>query len=89
MKFREKERKSPKDMVYKFMMFRSRPKGDGTWIKNTYRSPAYFDSIDLGCLRNLKELALSKEHIDELKQRKIWDYLKRSRAELINKSQIN
>ena len=104
-KFTEKERKRPKDMVYKFMMFRSRPKGDGTWIKNTYRSPAYFHSVDLGCLRNLKELrhlekddiymgneayfALSKEHIDELKQRKIWDYIKRSRAELVNKSQIN
>ena len=32
---------------------------------------------------------LSKEQIDELKQRKIWDYIKRSRAELVNKSQIN
>ena len=26
-KFTEKERKSPKDMVYKFLMLRSRPKG--------------------------------------------------------------
>ena len=92
-------------MVYKFMMFRSSRKGDGTWIKNTNRSSGYFHSIDLGCLRNLKELrhlekddiymemelnfALSKEHIDKLKQRKIWDYIKGSRAELMNKSQMN
>ena len=70
-------------MVYKFLMFRSRQKGDDAWIKNNYRSPGYFQSIDLGCLRNLKELrylekdyiymgneakfALSKENIDELK----------------------
>ena len=53
---RKKERKSPKDMVYKFLMFRNRPKGDGTWIKNNYRSSGYLHSIDLGCLRNLKEL---------------------------------
>ena len=86
-------------------MFRSRPKGDGTWIKNTYRSPAYFHSVDLGFLRNVKELrpmeeddiyigneayfALSKEHIDELKQRKMWDYIKRSRVNLSTKSQMN
>ena len=92
-------------MVYKFLMFRSRPKGDGTWIKNNYRSPGYFHSVDIGCLRNLKDLrhlekddiymgneacfALSKEHTDELKQRKIWHYIKRSRAERINKSQMN
>ena len=48
---RKKERKSPKDMVHKFMMFRSRPKGDGTWIKNTYRSSAYFHSVDLRLLK--------------------------------------
>ena len=70
-------------MVYRFLMFRNRPKGDGTRIKNNYRSPGYFLSIDLGCLRNVKEsrhqetddiymgneayFALSKEHIDECK----------------------
>ena len=54
--FTEKERRRPKDMVYKFMMFRSRLKGDSTWIKNTYRFLAYFHCVDLGCLRNLKEL---------------------------------
>ena len=37
-------------------MFRRRPKGYGTWIKNNYRSPGYFHSVDLGCIRNLKEL---------------------------------
>ena len=48
-------------MVYKFLMFRSRPKVDGTWIKNNYRSPGYFHGVDAGCIRNLKEIGIWKK----------------------------
>ena len=94
MKFTEVDRKKPKDMVFKYMMVWQGEDGTGKMVDNTYKTPAYFHSKDLGCVQHMDELCfteiadiympnktrtLQKEHIDELKKRKMLDELVQTR----------
>ena len=73
------------------MMYRKQPVGNGKWVRNNYKSPAYFHVQDLGFLHAIDELAdvemddiymanetyfsLTKEHIELMKKMRLWDYV--------------
>ena len=54
--FNCKDHKEPNNMVFKYMMFQTRPNGRGKMVQNNYCSAGYFHAQDLGCLQNVKEL---------------------------------
>ena len=54
--FNRKDCKEPNNLVFKYVMFRTRPNGRGQKVVNKFRSAGYFHAQDLGCLRNLEEL---------------------------------
>ena len=54
--FNCKDCNEPNKMVFKYMMFRTRPNGRGKMVQNNYQSAGYFHARDLGCLKNLEEL---------------------------------
>ena len=99
LKFTHADREKPNDMVFKYMMVHQREDGTGDMVENTYKTPAYFHSKDLGCVRCIEELhfteladiympnettrTLQKEHINELKKHKMWDDLVCTRQQLI------
>ena len=84
--FDDKYRKPPHDIIFKFMMCRKQPVGNGKWVMNNYKLPAYFHTQNLGCLHAIDELAeveiddiylgnetyfsLTKEHIELMKKKK-------------------
>ena len=43
-------------MVFKYMMVHQREDGTGDMVDNTYKTPVYFHSKDLGCVRHIEEL---------------------------------
>ena len=85
--FNRKDCREPDNMVFKYMMLRTRPNGRGRMVQNNYHSAGYFHARDLGCLQNLEELEevevedcyltnetlkkLKPGHIDLLKARKL------------------
>lgn len=97
--FSELDRKFPHDIVFKYNMFRYRPKGDGTYVKNSYRTPGYFHARDLGCIRRNKELRTTElfdiymtnaaldnihpQHEEELRRRNLWEAILANRRRLI------
>ena len=99
LKFTHANRKKPNNMVFKYMMVCQREAGTGDMVENTYKTPAYFHSKDLGCVRCIEELrfteladiympnettrTLQKEHINELKKCKMWDDLVHTTQQLI------
>ena len=40
--FTDKYRKPPHDIIFKFMMYRKQPVSKDKWVRNNYKSPAYF-----------------------------------------------
>ena len=103
--FNHKDRKEPNNMVFKYIMFRTRCYGRGKMVQNNYCSAAYFHARDLGCLQNLEELdevevedcyltnetlnKLKPGNIDLLKARKLWDGLCEVRNKVINGKGLN
>ena len=87
-KFTAPQHRLPQDMVFKYMMFCKCLDGRGGEKECATRSPAYFHSGDLACLRELEELEdiqmkdiyitnnvfnnLSRRHIHELKKHRMW-----------------
>ena len=55
-----RDRRLPKDMVFKTCMHRPRPFPDGTWCKNRRKTPAYFHVTDMACVCQIKELKACK-----------------------------
>ena len=54
--FNRRDCNEPNNMVFKYMMFRTRRNGRDKMVQNNYRSAGYFHARDFGCLHNLEEL---------------------------------
>ena len=89
---------APNDLVFKLLAIRQRPVGDGTWVDNTFKTPAYFHSRDMACLRRVDPtldvtyiymtndtyFTLGDEHIRKLKRQKYWEAIVKNRNYVSN-----
>ena len=78
---------APNDLVFKLLTIRQRLLPDGTWVDNTFKTPAYFHSRDMACLRRVDPtldatfiymtndtyFTLDDGHIRKLKRQKYWE----------------
>ena len=97
--FTDREWKQPQELVFRIQMNKQYPK-DGQIKKSLKKSNVFFYMRNLGCVRQIKELAyvecnhiymtnvdfleLTHEHIDLLKRCYYWDYIERNRQKVAN-----
>ena len=99
-KFTTPERQQPRDLVFRYLMYRLKPDGNGNMVPDRKRAPAYFHARDLACLCHLEELrkigmdgiyisngaliTLTSLHTKLLKKCKMWHPLIQTRQQLHN-----
>ena len=97
--FTDRKWKQPQDLVFRIQMNRQYPK-DGQIKTSLKKSNVFFHMRDLGCVRQIKELAYVEcdhiymtnadfleftcKHIDLLKKCHYWDYIKQNRQTVAN-----